>query len=136
MIEIEVNYEGDLHCTAKHLPSGAEIPTDAPIDNHGRGEAFSPTDLVAAALGTCMATIMAIAGQKHGLDLKGVRVMVRKQMSANPPRRIARLEVDYFVPLAADHPQREALEKATLACPVLHSLHPEMEQKIQFYWEG
>lgn len=134
MVEIEINYEGNLHCTVKHLPSGAEISTDAPVDNQGSGEAFSPTDLLAASLGSCMATIMAIAGQKHGLDLKGVRVKVRKQMSNNLPRRIARLEVDYFVPLAADHPQRAALEKAALACPVHHSLHPDMEQKIQFFW--
>ncbi len=136
MTEIEIHYEGDLHCRATHLPSGAEIATDAPPDNHGRGQAFSPTDLLAASLGTCMATIMAIAGQKYGLELKGIRVNVRKGMASTPPRRIGRLEVDYFVPLAANHPHRESLEKAALACPVHHSLHPDIEQEIKFHWEG
>jgi len=134
MVEIDIYYEGDLHCRAIHKPSGAEIQTDAPIDNHGRGENFSPTDLATAALGTCMATLMGIAAQQRGIDIKGTRVVVRKEMSKTGPRRIARLEVDYFVPLPADHPQRKLLEAAALGCPIHHSLHPDIEQKIEFYY--
>jgi putative redox protein len=134
MLEIDIYYEGDLHCRAVHKPSGAVIQTDAPVDNHGRGENFSPTDLATAALGTCMATLMGIAAQQHGIDLKGTHVVVRKEMSKTPPRRIARFEVDYHVPLPANHPQRELLEAAARGCPVHHSLHPDIEQKIAFYY--
>lgn len=136
MIEIEVNYEGDLHCNATHLPSGASIQTDAPIDNHGRGECFSPTDLTAASFGSCMLTLMGIAAQRHNIDLKGMRAKVRKFMSTEPPRRIGRLEVDYHIPLPPDHPKRQLLENAALTCPIHYSLHPDIEQKIEFYWEG
>jgi len=136
MVDININYEGDLHCSVKHGPSGAVIQTDAPTDNHGRGECFSPTDLVAAALGACMATIMGIAAQRHHIKIDGTKVTVVKEMSKDTPRRIARLTVNYHVPLAADHPQRKLLEAAALSCPVHHSLHPNIEQNIEFHWEG
>jgi putative redox protein len=136
MVEIEIHYEGDLHCRAIHKPSGAEIQTDAPVDNHGRGASFSPTDLATAALGTCMATLMGIAAKQHGIDIQGTRVVIRKAMSQDAPRRITRLEVDYFVPLPADHPQRKLFEAAALGCPVHHSLHPDIEQKIAFYYQA
>lgn len=134
MTEIDVHYEGDLHCRATHKPSGALLQTDAPLDNQGRGENFSPTDLVATALGTCVLTLMGIAAQQRDIDIKGARVAVRKEMSKDLPRRIIRLEVDCFVPLPANHPKRELLEAAALTCPVRHSLHPDIEQKIEFYW--
>ena len=136
MVEIEIAYEGGLRCRAAHGPSGDVIRTDAPVDNHGRGEAFSPTDLVAAALGACFSTIMGIVAERKGLDLAGLRVVVRKGMSAQPPRRIARLEVDVEVPLAADHPERPLLESAALACPVHQSLHPEIEVGVRWAWRG
>lgn len=136
MVEININYEGDLHCRVEHGPSGAIIQTDAPVDNHGRGECFSPTDLAAAALGACMATIMGIAAQRYNIDLRGIKVKVAKEMSKDTPRRIAKLTVNYHVPLAVDHPQRKLLEAAALSCPVHHSLHPDIEQDIQFHWEG
>lgn len=135
MVEIDVFYEGDLHCRAVHGPSGQEIFTDAPVDNHGRGEHFSPTDLFATSLGTCMATIMAIAGQKHGIDLTGVHVKVQKEMSTDTPRRFKRLTIDYYVPLSADHPKRKLLESAALNCPVHRGLHPDIEKKIEFHWQ-
>jgi uncharacterized OsmC-like protein len=132
--EIKISYQGDLHCRAIHTASGAELQTDAPVDNQGRGENFSPTDLVATALGSCMATIMGIAARRHDVDLTGVEVTVRKIMSQDTPRRIARLEVDYHLPLPADHPKRALLEAAAMSCPVHHSLHPDIEQDIKFHW--
>lgn len=134
MTEIKISYQGDLHCRAIHTASGAELQTDAPVDNQGRGENFSPTDLVATALGSCMATIMGIAARRHDIDLAGVEITVRKIMSQDTPRRIARLEVDYHLPLPADHPKRALLEAAAMSCPVHHSLHPDIEQDIKFHW--
>jgi uncharacterized OsmC-like protein len=136
MVEVSIEYKGDLGCAARHGPSGMMLCTDAPVDNEGRGESFSPTDLVATALGTCMLTIMGIVARRHGIDLGATKVQVRKIMSAAPPRRIARLEVDFHIPLPGDHPQRELLEKAARQCPVHLSLHPEIEQIIAFFWES
>src|SRR3954471_3127984 len=115
-VQIDIAYQGQLRCEAKHGPSGNKFVTDAPVDNHGRGESFSPTDLVATALGTCMLTIMGIFAQRHGIDLRGAQVTVTKEMTATPPRRIARLETEIRVPLPAAHPQREGLEHAALTC--------------------
>lgn len=136
MVKISVRYTGDLHCAATHGPSKSEIPTDAPLDNNGKGEAFSPTDLVATALGTCMATIMAMAAQRHQIELKGMSVEISKEMSKDSPRRIARLASEIRIPLRQDHPQREFLEKAALGCPVHHSLHPQIEKPVKFLWEA
>ena len=134
MVEIHIDYEGDLHCNALHLPSGNRLATDAPVDNNGRGEAFSPTDLVATALGTCMATIMDMVAKRKDLDLSGMTVKVRKTMSDDLPRRIRCLEVDLGVPLPADHPDRKLLESAALACPVHHSIHPDIEVVLNWEW--
>lgn len=98
MVEVSVDYKGQLHCLAKHGPSGARIETDAPTDNQGKGEEFSPTDLVAAALGTCMATVMGIAASKKEIELDGLRINVTKEMSTEPPRQIAKLLVEIFMP--------------------------------------
>lgn len=134
MTRIKIHYEGQLHCRLTHSPSGSEIQTDAPVDNQGKGEAFSPTDLVGAALGSCMATIMAMAAEKSGIDCKGTHITVEKTMSSDLPRRISEINVDIHVPLSADHPKRALLEKAALNCPVHHSLHPEIKQNIVFHW--
>ena len=91
MVHISISYTGDLHCVAVHGPSQSEVATDAPVDNNGKGEAFSPTDLVATALGTCMATVMSIAAQRHQIDLNGMTVEITKEMSKDTPRRIVRL---------------------------------------------
>lgn len=136
MVKIQIDYEGQLRCAAEHTPSGNKFMTDAPVDNQGRGESFSPTDMVATALGTCMATIMGIAASQREIDLKGLRLIVKKEMSADLPRRIARLEVEIKVPLAGDHPDREVLEHAALTCPVHHSIHPEIEVDIDWRWKS
>lgn len=136
MVKISINYEGGLRCAATHGPSGKTIVTDAPVDNHGKGESFSPTDLVATALGTCMATIMGIVAERHQIDLKGMKIEVTKEMTIEAPRRIARLTTDIDIPLPANHAQRELLERAALTCPVHHSLHPDIEKPIEFRWNG
>ena len=136
MVQIEAIYEGTLRCSATHGPSGSVVETDAPVDNHGRGERYSPTDLVATALGTCMMTIMGIYAQRHEIDLTGTKVTVQKHMTPEPPRMIARLTTEIVVPLPEDHPQRSAIEKAALGCPVHRSLHPEVEKPVVFLWTG
>ncbi len=136
MVNITVRYTGGLHCGATHGPSQCEIATDAPLDNNGKGESFSPTDLVATALGTCMMTIMAMTAEKHGLDLKGTTVRVRKEMSKDAPRRIVGLPSEMQIPLPRETPQRELLEEAALNCPVHKSLPEEIERPVKFVWEG
>ncbi|MDA7868135.1 OsmC family protein [Akkermansiaceae bacterium] len=136
MVEIQIDYEGLLRCSAEHIPSGNKVTTDAPVDNEGRGESFSPTDMVATALGTCMATIMGIVARQREIDLKGLRLIVLKEMSAELPRRIARLDVEIHVPVAGDHPDRKVLENAALTCPVQHSIHPEIEVNIDWRWQA
>lgn len=135
-VHISTNYLGDLRCEAQHGPSQTRLLTDAPVDNMGKGESFSPTDLVATALGTCMATTMAIFAKKRGFELPPVRVEVEKIMSADAPRRVAQLVVALHVPLPADHAERAALEGAALNCPVAKSLHPDLAVPAQFHWEG
>jgi uncharacterized OsmC-like protein len=131
MVKVSVEYVGDLHCTVEHGPSGATIQTDAPADNQGKGEAFSPTDLVGAAMGSCMATIMGIYARSKGIALEGLRIEVSKEMTP-PPRRIGRLATDIWFPagLARD----PALEQAALTCPVHRSLAAEMEKPVNFHW--
>ncbi len=135
MPNFEIQYQGDLRSTALHVPSGSSIETDAPVDNEGKGERFSPTDLVGAALGTCMATIMGIIARRKGIELKGMRIRVAKTMSASPPRRIAKLETHIYMPIPADHPERTALERGAMSCPVHQSLHPEMEAPVIFHYD-
>lgn len=135
MVKSTTLYEGGLHCSLVHEPSGAMVATDAPVDNNGKGEAFSPTDLVGAALAACMSTIMGIVAARKGIALEGMKVEVAKHMSADP-RRIGKLEVVINVPLPADHPDRQMLENAALACPVKQSLHPDIEIPITWNWLG
>jgi len=134
MVEIKVAYEGDLRCTALHTPSGNTLVTDAPVDNNGRGQSFSPTDLVATALGSCMVTVMGIVAKRRDIALQGMMVTVRKHMSDDSPRRIKRLEVDFSVPLAGSHPARTLLEGAAHACPVSQSIHPDIEVVMNWTW--
>ena len=136
MIEITVNYEGDLRCRATHTPSGNQLVTDAPVDNHGKGESFSPTDLVATALATCMATVIGIIGKRKEIDLTGMKVRVEKHMSQDAPRRIVRLPVAITLPLPPDHPERALLESAARGCPVHQSVHPEIDKPIEWHWVG
>lgn len=136
MPRFEIQYQGDLRCTVTHLPSGSIIETDAPVDNEGKGERFSPTDLVGAALGTCMATIMGILARRKGISLEGMRVAVEKTMSATLPRRIAKLAVHIHLPLPPDHPERATLERGAFTCPVQQSLHTEIDCPVVFHYEG
>jgi putative redox protein len=138
MVDIYVHYEGGLHCTAKHGPSDSMLATDAPVDNHGRGEAFSPTDLVATALGTCMVTTMGIAALKEHWVLDGIGVHVKKEMTQELPRKIARLTTVLTVPHAIaselDAAARAKLENIAHNCPVRLSIHPSIEVPITFRW--
>lgn len=135
MVEITAVYEGQLHCTAAHGPSGATLPTDAPKDNMGKGEAFSPTDLVATALGTCMLTTMAIVARRHEIELAGARVRVTKEMVAQPTRRIGTLGVEIVLANAdLGDDDRKRLENAALHCPVHRSLHPDVQIPVTFRW--
>ena len=135
MVEAHISYSGDLRCTATHGPSDSSIETDAPVDNMGKGERFSPTDLVGTSLATCVLTTIAIAARRKGLEMPGMTATVRKHMSAEAPRRIARLEVDVRIPLPASHPERAFLEAAAHGCPVRRSLHPDMEVVETFTWQ-
>jgi uncharacterized OsmC-like protein len=135
MSQFTIEYTGDLHCQAIHGPSGAVIETDAPVDNQGKGEAFSPTDLAATSLGLCMMTVMGIAAKARDINLMGSGMTVRKIMASDTPRRIARIEVDVTIPLPSDHPHRDLLENTGRSCPVALSLHPAIEQKITFHWQ-
>lgn len=133
-VEISIVYQGELRCEATHGPSGVQLHTDAPVDNHGRGESFSPTDLVATALGACILTILGIQAEKHGIDLSGTTVIVQKHMSTDLPRRIARLPVQVAVPIAVDERMRTVFERAAHTCPVHQSLLAEIEKPIEFQW--
>ena len=132
MVTIEISYEGQLRCNAIHTPSNCKLSTDAPVDNHGRGESFSPTDLVATALGTCVITVMAIFAERHSVDLGGSRVTVEKHMSTDPPRRIARLPVTVEVFADLDAAMREKLKAAAKGCPVHQSLRSDIDAPITF----
>ena len=134
MVEIKLQYEGGLHCSAVHTPSGNTLTTDAPVDNNGRGESFSPTDLVATALASCIATVMGIVANRKNLPLEGMHITVRKFMSADVPRRISRLELDIHMPLPSDHPERPLLESAARSCPVHHSIHPDITVILNWIW--
>lgn len=134
MVEIRMEYQGNLRVQATHGPSGAMVCTDAPVDNQGRGESFSPTDLVATALGSCVLTVMGIYAERHGIDLRGTAIRVGKIMSASPPRRIARLEITLECPSDPGLRHTQALETAAHACPVHQSLNPEIEKPMRFVW--
>lgn len=134
MVKISIEYTGDLHCVAKHEPSGSVIGTDAPKDNEGKGEAFSPTDLLGAALGTCIATVMGIYAKRKGLDLKGMTVDVKKEMVSDPVRRIGRLSVDVKMPSGLPLEEKEKFVKIAHTCPVHKSLHPDIQMPITFHW--
>jgi putative redox protein len=134
MVEIEVSYEGELHTRCLHGPSGRELETDAPIDNEGRGESFSPTDLLATALGTCMMTVMGIVAGRHAWKLEGARVRVEKHMVADPVRRVGKLVVRFAMPPGLDAVARKTLEQAARTCPVALSLHPDVVVDAAFAW--
>lgn len=127
-------YLGDLRTECTHLRSGQTIITDAPVDNSGKGEAFSPTDLAATALGTCMVTIMGIAARNHGLNIDGTKVEITKHMAADP-RRIAAVDVHITMPETHySAKDKKILEAAAKTCPMAFSLHPDIKQNLSFTW--
>lgn len=130
----KITYLGELRTTSVHLQSGTEILSDAPTDNHGKGEAFSPTDLVANSLGTCMVSIMAIKSKDLNVDLTGSTVEVTKIMQAEP-RKIAKIVVVLNMSISADEKTRTILERVAMNCPVLLSLHPDIEKDVTFNWK-
>ena len=135
MVEIKLCYEGNLHCSALHVPSANTLVTDAPVDNNGLGQAFSPTDLVATALASCVATVIGIVAKRKQIAVEGMTITARKFMSDNQPRRICRLELDIIVPLPENHPDKDLLESAARSCPVKHSIHPEIELIMNWMWQ-
>lgn len=128
-------YAGNLRTEATHAASGNVIQTDAPTDNHGRGEAFSPTDLVSTALGSCMMTVMGIVADRHHLNLVDSTFAVVKHMSAEAPRRIAQIDVTFTLPATLTATERTVLERAAHTCPVSLSLHPDVRQNIVFEYQ-
>ena len=134
MVRIESVYDGDLHTACLHGPSGRTLDTDAPRDNEGRGEAFSPTDLVAAALVSCMLTVMGITARRRGWKLEGARASIEKHMAAQPARRIGRLVLRFAMPAGLPPESREVLERTAHTCPVRQSLHPDLAVDVVFDW--
>lgn len=132
----QIVYTSQLRTEATHLQSGTLIETDAPKDNQGRGERFSPTDLVATALGSCMLSIMGIAGRTHEIDIDGTQVDIEKIMIADPQRRIGEIRVTFHFPTGKIYSDKEKkiLENAAMNCPVILSLHAETKKTIDFNW--
>ena len=130
----EIIYKGELRTTAIHLKSGQQIITDAPVDNNGKGEAFSPTDLLATSLGSCMITVMGIVAKRHDINMDGTKAEILKVMAENP-RRVAEIHIDMHFP-KNDYSEKDRalLEHTALACPVAKSLHPDIKQKIRFHF--
>ena len=135
MVTISINYAGELRCNATHTPSGSTLSTDAPLDNNGKGETFSPTDLVATALANCMATIMGIVAQRKDISLEGLTLKVEKHMSENMPRRIAKLPVTINMPMSENDKYKDLMINAALTCPVHQSLHESIEIPIDWVWQ-
>ena len=134
MATSNITYVGDLRTVCIHLQSGTQILTDAPTDNHGKGEAFSPTDLVATALGSCMVSIMGIKSRDLDVDLKDSTVSITKIMQAEP-RKIAKIEVVLNMSIETTKKNKTILERAAMTCPVLLSLHPDIEKDVVFNWK-
>ncbi|MEN6502195.1 MAG: OsmC family protein [Tenuifilaceae bacterium] len=126
-------YQGNLRTIATHTRSGEQISTDAPVDNQGKGEFFSPTDLLATSLGACMVTIMGISAQTHGFNIDGTRLEVQKIMGTNP-RRVVEVIIDLYFPSDYSDKHKRIIEAASRECPVAQSLHPDLKQTIRFHY--
>ncbi len=133
MHHIEIEYKGNLRTEAVHLKSGETIITDAPVDNQGKGKAFSPTDLTAAALGSCMLTIMGITAKSRNLNFTGTHATIEKRMGTNP-RRISEIIVHLHFPNNHTEAEQKLFRKSAHSCPVHHSLHPDMQITTQFHF--
>ncbi|MES2650415.1 MAG: OsmC family protein [Bacteroidota bacterium] len=132
MATSKITYNGELRTSSVHLKSGIEIITDAPVDNQGKGEAFSPTDLLATSLGNCMLTIVGIAARTHGFDINGTTAEITKIMGENP-RRVTEIVVNLQFPANNyTEKEREIIERSARTCPVAYSLHPDIKQTLTF----
>jgi putative redox protein len=134
MTSVTIEYQGDLHCKAVHELSGTVLTTDAPRDNHGKGESFSPTDLVATALGSCILSVMGIKARMLKVDISGATAAVDKEMTNAPARKIKKITVKVRVPHQLSTEHRQALEAAAYTCPVHKSMHPDVEMPIEIVW--
>ncbi len=134
MTEMSVTYLGDLRCRMKHESSGVEIVTDAPKDNHGKGESFSPSDLTSSSVAACMMTIMGIKAKQHDLDLTGLEAKVIKEMVTEPERRIGRIVLKFNFPRSFEDKYKVMLERAAMTCPVHKSLNPKIETPVEFIY--
>lgn len=134
MATSKVTYLGELRTSSIHLQSGSEIISDAPVDNNGKGAAFSPTDTVANGLASCMFTVMGIKAQDFGVDFSGSTAEVIKIMAAEP-RRISEIHVTFTMNLVADEKTKTILERTAMTCPVFYSLHPDIKKEIVFNWK-
>ena len=132
MVKINTRYVGQLHCELIHGPSASQVETDAPKDNQGKGERFSPTDLVGAALGSCILTTLGIVAARDGYSIEGARAETEKEMIAQPSRRIGALRTHVFLPAHLKPEQRSKLEHVALHCPVHQSLHPDIDATLTF----
>lgn len=134
MVRLNVVYEDDLHTLVTHERSGQTLHTDAPTDHLGKGSTFSPTDLLAAALASCIATVLGIHAQKKGLDFRGLKIVIDKIMSTKPPRRIVRFPINIMIPVFIPVHERDDIIKAASNCPVQNSLNPEIDVSMAFQW--
>ncbi len=134
MVEINTTYTGSLHCKVTHKTSGVTIETDAPVDNRGKGESFSPTDLLAASLGVCYLTTMGIAAEDRGINMTGATCRVEKHMSTDSPRRVARLVAEILMPAGIPLDKRGILEAVALHCPVSKSIHPDVDVDLKLHF--
>ncbi len=133
MTKVKCTYIGDLNCEAIHLQSGSVIKTDAPLDHCGKGESFSPTDLLATSLGTCFLTIMAIKAKLEGFEMEGIYLNIEKLMTQNSERKIKELKIDIFIPESASNETVNFLKKASEECPVKRNLSQEIDIKITWH---
>ncbi len=135
MTKMVTVYKGNLRNEITHVQSGTKIITDAPLDNHGKGEAFSPTDLFVSSLGACMLTIMGISAQSYGFNIDGTEIETEKVMSSNP-RRVAEIKINIKFPAGSNYTeqQKRLIESAAKTCPVANSLHPDIKKEITFNW--
>lgn len=134
MVEINSTYIGGLRCKAIHKPSGVVLETDAPTDNHGKGESFSPTDLLAASLGVCYLTTMGLAAEDRGINMKGTTCRVEKHMSTDSPRRVVKLVAEIIFPSAIPFDKRGILEAVALHCPISKSIHPDIDVDLKLHF--
>lgn len=135
MATIKTHYLGNLRTEITHVQSGNKVITDAPTDNNGKGEYISPTDMVAASLGSCMLTLMDMAAARLGIDLQGTRIDITKTMAADP-RRIAEIAIDFYMPGDYSDKDKKILERAADTCPVSKSLHPDLKQTVRYHYNS